>query len=277
MPSPFPGMDPFLEHPAVFPDLHDRLVTRLSEALQAQLPEPYYAVIGSRIWVEFSGRSIGPDVKVLRPPVESSKAPSGGGVAVAPPIRPKPVVVRVPHDERRETFVEIYTKLANERLVTVLEVLSLTNKTPGEHGRNLYLQKQREVLSSQTHLVEIDLLRGGTHTTAVPLDLALEKAGPFDYHVCVHRFDNLEDYVVYPIRLEDRLPEILVPLLPGDPAVPLDLQAVFDPCYDTGPYRRRLRYGANQPVPPLPLWQVEWTTRLLREKGLLPPEDAKAP
>ncbi len=275
--SPFPGMDPFLEHPAVFPDLHDRLIAHLSEALQVQLPEPYYAVIGTRIWVEFSRRSIGPDVKVLRPPVESSRGePSSGGGAVAAPIRPKPVIVRVPHDERRETFVEIYTRPGNERLVTVVEVLSLTNKTPGEHVRDLYLRKQREVLSSKTHLVEFDLLRDGTHTTAVPLDLALEKAGPFDYHVCVHHFDNLEDYVVYPIRLEDRLPEILVPLLPGDPAVSLDLQAVFERCYDAGPYRRRLRYAANQPVPPLPLWQIEWATRLLREKGLLPPE-GKAP
>jgi hypothetical protein len=275
MPSPFPGMDPFLEHPAIFPDLHDRLVTRLSEALQAQLPEPYYAVIGSRIWVEFSRRPIGPDVKVLRPP--GGESLSGGGLAVAAPVRPKPIVVRVPHDERRETFVEIYTRPDNERLVTVVEALSLTNKTPGEHGRDLYLRKQREVLNSKTHLVEIDLLRGGMHTTAVPLDLALDKAGPFDYHVCVHHFDNLEDYVVYPIRLEDRLPEVLVPLLPGDPAVSLDLQAVFEGCYDAGPYRRRLRYAVNQPVPPLPLWQIEWATRLLREKGLLPPDDAKAP
>ncbi|MBI3463061.1 MAG: DUF4058 family protein, partial [Planctomycetes bacterium] len=51
MPSPFPGMDPFLEHPGIFPDLHDSLVTYLREALQPRLPSPYYAGIGSRIWV----------------------------------------------------------------------------------------------------------------------------------------------------------------------------------------------------------------------------------
>ena len=41
MPSPFPGMDPFLEHPEVFPDLHDSLGATLRESLNARLPEPY--------------------------------------------------------------------------------------------------------------------------------------------------------------------------------------------------------------------------------------------
>ena len=66
MPSPFPGMDPFLEHPAIFPGLHERLIAYLSESLQARLPEPYYAEIGERLWVETSDRSIGPDVYVLQ-------------------------------------------------------------------------------------------------------------------------------------------------------------------------------------------------------------------
>src|SRR5262245_43421238 len=107
MPSPFPGMDPYLEHPAVFPDLHDSLATYLREALQAVLPPPYYAAIGQRIWVEVSHRAIGPDVLVARPVTPRCAPPSEGGVAVASPARASPVVVRVPHDERREPFVEI--------------------------------------------------------------------------------------------------------------------------------------------------------------------------
>jgi Protein of unknown function (DUF4058) len=59
MPSPFPGMDPFLEHPDFFPDIHDRFTTHLSEAIQAHLPEPYLARIGRRVWVEVSQRYIG--------------------------------------------------------------------------------------------------------------------------------------------------------------------------------------------------------------------------
>ena len=114
--------------------------------------------------------------------------------------------------------------------------------------------------------MEIDLLRGGDQTTAVPLDRARKKTGPFDYHVCIHHFDNLEDYFVYPVRLDERLPEIDVPLLPGDGKVPIDLQTVFDRCYDTGPYSRRVRYREMTPVPPLRPEQAEWTNRLLKEK-----------
>jgi hypothetical protein len=173
------------------------------------------------------------------------------------------VVVTVPQDELRETYVEIHAGGASERVVTTIEVLSLANKTPGVHGRELYLRKQREVLASQIHLVEIDLLRGGLHTTAVPLRRARAKTGPFDYHVCVHRFDHLEDFFVYPVRLPDRLPEIGIPLLPGDRDVPLDLQAVFDRCYDAGPYRRRIRYGQTEPVPPLEAVHQAWAARLV--------------
>jgi hypothetical protein len=222
MPSPFPGMDPFLELPEFFPDLHDRFVPQVSVVLQSRLPSPYYAIIGSRVWV--------------------------------------------PHDEHRDTFVDIYTTLGGERLVTTIELLSMTNKTPGQHGRDLYVRKQRELLYGKVHLVEIDLLRGGQHTTAVPEDLARAKCGPFDYHAVVHRFDNLEDFFVYPVRIEQRLPTIGIPLLPGDPDIPLDLRAVFDHCYDTGPYRRRVHYQKLQLAPPLATERAAWVRERL--KGL---------
>ena len=157
MPSPFPGMDPYLENPAIFPDLHDRLIANLSEALQAGLPDPYFAAIGDRVWVEVSERESGPDVKILRgnePP--QVKGAHLGGAAVATARRFDPVVVTVPQDERREPFLEIYSRLKGERLVTAIEVLSLTNKTPGAHGSDLYLRKQKEILASQVHLVGID-------------------------------------------------------------------------------------------------------------------------
>jgi hypothetical protein len=274
MPSPFPGIDPYLEHPAIFPGFHDRFVTYLSEALQPVLPAPYYADIGDRVWVEVSERHIGPDVKVLLDEesdeaFDPSFASPGGVVGVATEVQVEPVVITVPHDEFREPYLEIRALVEGERLVTAIEVLSLTNKTPGAHGRDLYVRKQREVLQREAHLVEIDLLRGGEHSTAVPLRplrRARKKTGPFDYHVCIHRFDNLEDYFIYPIRLENRLPTIAIPLLPGDGDVKVDLQAVFNRCYDTGPYRRRIEYGAVQPQPPLSEERWAWTKRLLTEK-----------
>ncbi|HMC67440.1 MAG TPA: DUF4058 family protein [Gemmataceae bacterium] len=273
MPSPFPGMDPFLEHPAFFPDLHGSLIFCIRESLQARLPEPYYAVLNERLWVETSERYIEPDVDVLRAEGGASQEGPGAGVALAASTRSQPIVITIAHDERRETFVEIRTRTDNgERIVTNIELLSLTNKTPGEKGRELYVQKQQEIVDGKIHLVEIDLLRGGTHSTVVPRRKIARKAGPFDYHVVVHRFDNWVKFFVYTTRLEERLPEIAVPLLPGDPAIPLDLQTVFERYYDAGPYRRRVRYNPSRIVPPLQPDQVPWATDLLREKGCLATE-----
>ncbi len=260
MPSPFVGMDPYLEDPAIFPDLHDRYIYWLSDFLNGLLPPPYFTAMASRVWIETSYRKTGPDI-VLRP--NDGRGTEAGGVALAS-APSKPVIVHVPHDVRRETYVEIYVQPGGERVVTNLEVLSLTNKTPGEHGRDLYKKKQAEVLDGKVHLVEIDLLRGGKHTTAVPLDLARAQAGLFDYHVCVHRFDNIEDFVVYPINLGARLPSIEIPLLPEDRPVTIDLQAVLDQCYDRGQYARRVRYRERQPIPPLTAAQQAWADEVLK-------------
>jgi hypothetical protein len=253
-------MDPYLEHPDIFPDFYDSFVTYLRESLQPHLPEPYYAAIGRLAWIEVSERYIGPDVDVVASwQSERTSRASSGMAAVANRSATEPLVIHVPHDERSEPLIEIYLGRGSaRRLVTTIEVLSLTNKTPGERGRDLYLRKQREILDSREHLVEIDLLRGGHHTTAVPLDRLTSVAGAFDYHVSIHHFDNLEDYFVYPFRLPDPSPRIAIPLLPGDPPVSLDLQAVLDRTYDAGPYRREIDYGSAPPAPSLSADMLSW-------------------
>jgi hypothetical protein len=258
-------MDPYLEHPAFFPGLHDSLITYLREALQAALPEPYYADSRTRVWIETSGRAVEPDVDLIRSP-GPSRGTNGGAVAVACP----PVAIPVAGEEVSESFLEIHTTQDNHPLITAIEVLSPTNKTPGAHGRTQYVQKQEELLKSRVNLLEIDLLRAGQHTTAVTYNDAVAKAGPFDYHVCVRKMDELQYFFVYPIRLPERLPELLIPLLPGDRDVKIDLQLVFDRCYDTGPYRRSNPYR-RPPEPPLSPEQAAWAAQLLREKGLFPP------
>jgi hypothetical protein len=268
MPSPIPGMDPFLEDPAVFPDLHDNLISELRNAINAQLPPPYYARSSTRVWVEPSQRHVEPDVNVLRPERPGNGTATGlhGATAVARP----PVVVRIPLEEFRERFLDIYAKPGDERLVTTIEILSLTNKLTSGEGRSLYLRKQREVLASKVNLVEIDLLRGGKHTTAVRLEDALAQAGPYDYHVCIHAFEEPGDFVIYPISLGDPLPTIRIPLLPGDGAVPVDLQPLLDRCYDTGLYQRSIPYATGTPVPPLRPEQAAWVEQVLRDKGVRP-------
>ena len=111
--------------------------------------------------------------------------------------------------------------------------------------------------------MEIDLLRGGEHTTPMSLDRLRRKAGAFDYHVSVHLFHQRGRFFIYPWQLRDPLPEIAIPLLPRDGEVALDLQAVFTRCYDTGPYRRRVVYDPARLVPPLDQEHKEWVEQVL--------------
>ena len=179
-----------------------------------------------------------------------------------------PVVVHVEtieHGPFKESYLEIRRREGKKiRIVTSIEVLSPSNKAMGNPGRELYLAKQKEVLAGETHLVEIDLLRSGTHTSAVPKDLAETKAGPFDYHISIYRFDRPKDFLIYPIRMEERLPAIGIPLLPGDPDVSLDVQAAFDRAYDIGPYGREIDYTKDRVKPRLHPDQAEWAARLIR-------------
>jgi hypothetical protein len=263
-------MDPYLESPDWFPGLHDALITFLVGNLMRRLPEPYYAKSTQRVWLEYTSRQIEPDADVLHSGLGISRwRPANGGVAVAEQVDlAEPVVVSVETIEDgpfEEPFVEIRRRDgSDDRLVAAIEVLSPANKTPGNPGRESYLAKQREILAGETHLIEIDLLRGGTHATVVPRELVIEKAGLFDYHVCVHRFDRPRDFFVYPIRLEQGLPGIAIPLMPGDPDVPLSLLSVFDRAYDEGPYYRVVRYGEAPIIPPLRPEQLEWVKARLQ-------------
>lgn len=271
MPSPFPGMDPFLEHPDFFPDLHGALHVYIREALQLSLPAPYFAVISERLWVERSSRYIEPDTDVIYGGLRVEES-AAAGAAVAVWTRTQPLVFEVADEERSEKYIEIRTRGADggERVVAVIEVLSLSNKTPGDKGRRLYLEKQQEILSSAIHLVEIDLLRGGEHTTPVALGRLRRKAGAFDYHVSLHRFHEPDRFLVYAWQLDAMLPEIAIPLLPGDGEIALDLQAVFTRCYDTGPYRRRVVYDPARLAPPLDEKRAAWVSERCSAAGVQP-------
>jgi hypothetical protein len=126
------------------------------------------------------------------------------------------------------------------------------------------------MLAGPVNLVEIDLLRGGLHTTAVPLDRLRERAGAFEYHVCIHQFNRPDDYFVAPIRLADRLPSIPIPLLEDAVPVMIDLQSLLDRCYNTGAYNKLIDYTRREGFIPLTDEQARWAEGILRSRNLLP-------
>lgn len=247
---PFPGMDPWLEEPAEWPNVHHSIITKIRDRLQALVPEPYYVKAGVRVYIEqlsdleeTERRPIVPDVAILR------EAPSSGGVAGA--VVDAPIRVRVELLEQREGFVEIRDGSRDHALVTAIEVLSPANKRRGA-GREEYLRKQTDVLASRASLVEIDLLRGGELVVAIPPELLPRSA----YRVVVTPGHERTLRNLYPFGVRDRLPRVAVPLTQSA-FVPLDLGAVLREEWENGPYRRLLRYDQD-PTPPLAPDDLAW-------------------
>ena len=274
MPNPFPGMNPYLETPGQWSNVHSRLIALITDVLDASMPPGYTASIGERCRVVQTGRGIYPDVYLSQNTPFAT--PERGGAAVAErvmagadlPTDPALIVERLPVMPR-QTYIEIRDARQGERVVTTIEVLSPVNKTRGE-GQTLYLAKQQEILGSRTHLVEIDLLRAGQPTVAARPLTSAEAGSEMerrDYITCLHRGGHGERYAVWPVSLRQRLPRIAIPLSDGDADIPLDLQAVLDQCYERGRFGQKTDY-AQPPDPPLTGEDAAWADTLLRERGL---------
>lgn len=262
MPPPFPGMDPWLEDEEVFPDLHERLTVYLSESLNAALPKGYVARTRNKVWIDDELRRE-PDVSTFGP----DRQPDGqhGGVATLSGL------VVVGSDRASDPIEEPYLEILSpkgKRLVTAIEVISLTNKKAGEKGRKTYQDKQQEYLLAGVNLVEIDLLRTGPHVTTVSLVRLKKVAGSFDYHVSVCAPGLPEVYFAAAIKLADRLPAFAIPLDSDVPPVTVDLQPLLSRCYETGRYADEVQYD-RPPEPPLSPAQQAWAEGILRERGLL--------
>lgn len=265
MKSPFPGMDPYLE--AHWRDVHARLIIYSCDALQEVLPGPLRARVEERVLLEtptgLADHVMFPDVRVVehRPQVRRGlEGPSAGGVAVA-----EPLLIEMADDPAIETFLEIIDRASGNRVVTIIEFLSPSNKLPGSN-RESYLRKQSEICSSDTNLVEVDLNRFGIHTLAVPLD-HLQPQVRTPYMACVRRATRRGKAEVYPMPIWERLPAIKIPLRPEDTDVILDLQALVEQCYRKGGYEGTLDY-AVEPEPPLLGADKTWANQFLREQGL---------
>ncbi len=265
MPSPFPGMDPYLERPSLWLDVHATLITEIRAALNAQLRPKYVARTELRVYLsdqDDSGRNvIIPDIRVVETLDSwrhgtSQQFEQLSGVVVAEPVEATTLL----DEEIEEAFLEIRNVETHE-VVTVIEVVSPTNKTPGARGRDSYRRKRNEVMRSTAHYVEIDLLRGGE---AVITGDFVPQA---DYHVHVSRVERRPKGSVWPIQLPDRLPVISIPLRSPDPDATLDLQTVLNKVYDDFGYELDTDY-TREPISSFPPKYREWTDKLLHNKGL---------
>jgi hypothetical protein len=254
MPTPFPGMDPYLEQSGAWGDFHHELISCLRAAISSRLPETYDARIEERVTVIESfdepRRSFEPDVIVGRESeVASSRqvhAQSGSAL-----LEPVTVPLIIPEKER-QNYIEIYD-YPEQELITVIEVLSPTNKL--SKGREEYLIKRDAILSQDVHLVELDLLVNGQRLpTAEPLPQD-------DYYAFVARHERRPLCDVYHWSVRHPLPSIPIPLKSPDPDLIVEVQPVFAETFARGRYERRLRYGAP-PRARLSRADREWAARL---------------
>lgn len=267
MPSPFPGMDPYLEDPGLWPDVHHEILSEARSFLTGLLRPKYLVRIEERVYITNEsdpGRVVlVPDIRIAaRPGWEARpfdpREGEGGGVDVAEPV----VADTMMEDEIHEARIEIMDR-DQRRVVTVIELLSPTNKVPGSRGQTSFEQKRGEVLHSSSHWVEIDLLRAGAGIEVAKF------SHPREYLVHVSRANKRPKGTLWPIRLSQRLPVVPIPLRPEDPDAPLDLQAVLTTAYDRAGYDLSVDY-TRDPVPPLPEEWAVWSDRLLRSKGVRP-------
>jgi len=259
MPSPFPGMDPFLELQE-WEDFHYSFNAAIRDALSSRLAPRYVVRVERRVYVEFPGEADPlfrrPDVSVLW----TGETAGGTAVAAEPATSLQPFECELPiPEERRETYLLIRLQETME-VVTVLETLSPANKRPGGDGRREYLKKREEVVQSQSHLVELDLLRGGAR---LPM---MNPLPPADYYAVVSRSQRRRKAAGYAWTIRDRLPTLPLPLKAGDPDVPLDLQAAFATVYDRARYDLSLNYDVDL-QPPLGDDDAAWVRGLLRSRS----------
>ena len=255
MPSPFPGMDPFLESQR-WRDFHTRFITILSERLTPCVRPRYVVEVEEYVYLAREeadpDRLIEPDLAIVDTDRDwSASLRSAGSTAVAI----QPMVHTVPVPKRfRQAFLTIRSR-ESQNVVTVIELLSPWNKTAGE-GRSEYLVKRSNVFCTPAHLVELDLLRGGQRlATREPL-------APADYYVFVCRKERLPQVDVYGWTLRQPLPAIPIPLAGEDPEVDLDLQAAFTTTYDRAGYDYALDYRRSV-EPSLEPATADWVRSLI--------------
>ncbi|MBP0017168.1 MAG: DUF4058 family protein [Cyanobacteria bacterium SBLK] len=262
MPSPFPGIDPYLEHPNFWSEVHNFLIVAIAHSLIPQVRPKYRVAIEKRI-DEVSDRNGSDSLLVGIPDVGIQRYKGNRNLLemedeTRDETRAITVTLPVPQ-HIKQSYLEI-RDLASQEVIAAIEILSPVNKRNRE-GREIYLQKRRRILGSLTHLIEIDFLRGGQ-----PMPIVNDR-DRFDYRVLIARGDRRPQASLYGFNLRDSLPCISIPLQSTDREPILDLQSLFDEVYDRGGYDYVIDYSQN-PVPALSETDLDWAIALLERVGL---------
>lgn len=249
-------MDPYLEHPDLWPDVHNGLIAALRDELSPRLRPKYYVALEERTYLEEPGELVlvgRPDLAVVdrdQPPMEreSSRGSTSSVIEVELPVGA----------QVRETFLEIRTA-GEGHVVTVVELLSPANKRSGT-GRRLYLDNRSLVLSTHTSLLELDLLRGGESMPTIGPSVSS------DYSILVSRGHRRPKADLVPFGVREPIPTFPLPLGRGEEEPLVDLGKVLHALYDRASYDLRIDYR-QPPVPPLDPEDAEWASALIAEQG----------
>ena len=261
--NPFPGMNPYLEHAGLWPEVHTSIIVGLRDFLAPNLRPDYAVRIQERVYLSAEpGAGEPPRFRIPDAMVLTSAAPATAArdVAVA---EPKPaaaaVAVALPSTELiRQRYLQVL-RADNLEIVAVIEVLSPSNKSGAD--RNDYLAKRAEVRSSTAHLVEIDLLRAGPPMPVI----GDTPRGCYRIIVANGRLRPQADLYAFGIR--EPIPEFVLPLAPGSPGIGVDLNPVLRHIYAHGSYNMLVDYG-QEPEPPLSDDDRIWLDGLLQAQGL---------
>jgi len=253
MQTPFPGMDPYLEHPSLWPDVHNSLIAAIRDSLAVQVAPRYYVGLERRAYllkaddVAFIGR---PDIAMIRtetPVVLRNEPLADVGI----------LQVDVPmSDKVEESFLEIHD-VSSGKLITIIELLSPVNKLH-KKGREIYEDKRGDIFRTRTNLVEIDLLRAGDPMELIG-DIVIS-----DYRILVSRGSQRPHGQLYAFNLRHPIPSFTLPLLPGDKEPLVELGTILHALYQRARFDLRLDYS-QQPVPPLSDQDMIWAQGLSTE------------
>src|SRR5262245_2029662 len=181
MPTPFPGMDPYLERRGIWEQVHTDLLVSIRRFLTPLLRPRYHVGIEERTYLavlppDDQGAGI-PDVLITSPQRDSGNTPTA--TTLTTPATMQPLMAELPlPEEVTERYLEIRT-VPQQQVIAVIEILSPSNKLARE-GRAQYEGKRLKILGSATHLVEIDLLRSGHH-------FSVKAPGSNDYRIVISR------------------------------------------------------------------------------------------